>query len=240
MLVQNVAMPDVPQPDSANWVPPSQSEYKVLNTDTSMDLLWRWGQDSIVMIEPKIGGQVIESNAVPDIAKRTVIALNGLPIPVYSVVSRTYWKNAGGWTIAPGDNYECDTSYTIGVSTTDTSSWSAEVGAKDGGFEAKISESFSHSVTLSDSKTIEYKNVVNGDPKLYTNFTLWLPVLEIVVLDDKGAPLVTRHEDRTALLRSRMPFLADQQAGIVLLSTVWTMPLNHPTESKGLFANLND
>ena len=237
MLDSEIPMPAVPLPETASSILPSQSEYLVTKVDTSMPLLWHWGEiDTKIMIEPRIGGRVRNDGQDPPPGMNEVVAMNGLPIPSYSVVSRTYWKNAGGITIAPNDKREYDTSYTHGVSTTDTTSWSAALSVQDGGFEAKLSESFSQSITVNSSETKEWKDTIVGDPNRYTNFNLWIPVVELVVLDNYGLLVVTRHEDRTAILGiPEIPF-ARQEAGIILLSTIWTMPIDHPFESKKWFS----
>jgi hypothetical protein len=113
---------------------------------------------------------------------------NGTPIE-YTLTMRHFWRQVPHTFthILPGGQFHKTYTTSHGISTTDSHSISAEMGVEAGGLGAKISATFSHSVTVSDEKA-EQTQFSAGAPKDgHTRvWVLWQLIDEIVALDPAG------------------------------------------------------
>ena len=114
---------------------------------------------------------------------------DGKPPIDYTLTMRHFWRMVPNTFthIQPGGGF--DKLYTVshGISTTDAHSISAELGVSVEGLSAKISATFSHSVTVS-KESVEQTHFSVGSPEVgYERvWVLWQLVREIVALDPAG------------------------------------------------------
>ena len=112
------------------------------------------------------------------------------PARQYTLTLRRYWRQVPGTytLVLPGGAFKKTFTTSHGISTTDSQSLSAELGVEGGGLSAKISATFSHSVTVSDA-TQESSEFSAGEPPPNSQrvWIIWQLVEEIVALDSNGA-----------------------------------------------------
>jgi hypothetical protein len=113
---------------------------------------------------------------------------------------RQYWRQvpATYTHVFPGDGYTKSYSVSHGVSTTDSQTLSAELGIAVEGLSAKLSTSFSHSVTVTDETTEQTSYTVGAPATGIRVWVLWQLIQEIVALDPSGnvLPRVVKDHDR--------------------------------------------
>jgi hypothetical protein len=118
---------------------------------------------------------------------------DGGPPANYVLVMRSYWSLVSNTytQIYPGGSFTKEYSTTVGISTTDAQTISAEMGFEAEGLGAKLSAEFSHSVTTSSSQT-ETTTYNVGAPAdgLIRVWMLWQLVDEIVALDPNTGNVV--------------------------------------------------
>lgn len=97
----------------------------------------------------------IESNGDSNPKLVTYWAGSSKP-PAYTVECHSYWRVIPGTTyiLHSGDTFKRACSVTHGISTTDSTEISVEVGAEGGGFSASLAASFGHSVTVTTEETV--------------------------------------------------------------------------------------
>ena len=112
----------------------------------------------------------------------------GAPID-YTLTLRQYWRMVPNTFthINPGGGFKKNYTVTHGISTTDSHTISAELGCEAKGLSAKISASFTHSVTVSDEKAeqTEFSAGAPADGQVRV-WVLWQLIDEIVALDPNG------------------------------------------------------
>lgn len=107
----------------------------------------------------------------------------------YTLTMRRFWRLVPNTFthVQPGGGFKKSYTVTHGISTTDSQTISAEMGCEADGLSAKISASFSHSVTVSDEK-VEQTEFSAGPPDdgFVRVWALWQLIDEIVALDPAG------------------------------------------------------
>lgn len=186
-LIDSGALPTIPPINSLDTRLPQQSDRKVVkaapgerfkiwaNSDNSSKETW---VDDIPNPNPGNPGQSVLLNYWD----------NG-PAAQYTLTLRQYWQQVdGSYTQLPEGNSQTITvTHTSGISQTDAETLSAEVGASGGGLSAKLTATFSHSVTTSSedttSKQIAVEAPAAGKIRVWV---AWQLVDEIVALDAGG------------------------------------------------------
>ena len=109
--------------------------------------------------------------------------------PQYTVTLKEYWRLVPGtYThVMQGGGYTESYSVTDGISTTDSQSLSAELGVDVDGLSAKITATFSRSVTTSSDRSYTRSYNVGNPPDGMTRvWMLWQLVHDIDMLDSNG------------------------------------------------------
>lgn len=120
--------------------------------------------------------------------------------PQYTLTLRHFWQKVdGSYTrVNPGATFTQSVTQTSGISTTDESSLAAELSVGTDGLSAKITATFSHSVTVSQETSITKTYTVGApDPGLVRAWALYQLMDEIVALDASGnvIPVDAGHGD---------------------------------------------
>lgn len=101
--------------------------------------------------------------------------------PPYHIVRRGYWKLISQEVIQPGGHSTIDKAYSTGSSTTDTQTFSAELGAEGGGVSVKLSVGFSKSITIDENTTVTTGSGWENPYKYAVQFANWQRVQEFSI-----------------------------------------------------------
>jgi hypothetical protein len=175
-LLLGIPVPPIPKPANADDTPDSPSASIIVATnDATKLLLWYNSKHS------SDEGWVDSTHEIGP-------WYSGLP-PNYQLQYRRYWQLLDYQRMGGGVSFDKTVSVTNGVSTTDAVSMSAELGIVEDGLSAKLSTTFSHSVTVSESQTVSYTWQATGAPGKITVFILWQLCEEFIAVDESGNEL---------------------------------------------------
>lgn len=181
-------LPDVPIIASLNWAPPAESDRIVLEVSNERLLIWansdNSGTEEFVFDQPQQDpGPLVTTGYL-------VNYWDGQPEPAYTLTHRQFWRLVHYTNLPEGNSQSIKYSQTTGISETDSESLSAEMGASAGGLSAKISATFSHSITTSNEDTQENTiNVAAPDKGMIRVWLAWQLCDEIVALMPDGSTL---------------------------------------------------
>jgi hypothetical protein len=104
--------------------------------------------------------------------------------PDYMLARRRWWRKIAQRVVDPGTGFSVEYTTTHGISTTDTSQLSAEVGVEVEGVGVTIQAGFSNSITTSTETTVTNTYPYTGPADATTVWALWQLMEELVALDD--------------------------------------------------------
>ena len=102
---------------------------------------------------------------------------------------RLYWVNEYSEAITGPQSYDKTVKVATGQSTTDTTQLSAEVGVKIGDISAKLSETTTHSVTITNQTEDDETFHLSVPAGKIGVWTLWQLAEAFVIVDQNGNPL---------------------------------------------------
>ena len=166
----NLPTPSVPKPTSPTDLPPETSDTLVVSKNPTTDLYVLGGS-----------GAWCPVSSLPP-------AVTPFPSPVYAQFS-TYWKQIGSAVLTGPQTYTKSVSYTTGMSTTDSTTLSAEFGISYGALSAKLSATIGHSVTTSQQTTITDSYQISVPSGKTSVYVLWQLMGEIIFLGPDMTPI---------------------------------------------------
>lgn len=179
-------LPPFPELTSLNQELPQQTDPVVIGTSSERLYLFANSDNSSKSAwVPDIPGEPGRPPFVPILLSYW----DGKPPIDYTLTLRQFWRQVPStYTHVPqGGGFEKTYTTLHGVSTTDTQTISAELGVEAGGLSAKLSATFSHSVTVTDEKTEETKFTVGSpEPGFERVWVMWQLIDEVVALDPAG------------------------------------------------------
>lgn len=183
-LVANGQLPPIPDLTSLNDAPPAESDHIVLGTTDARLQIWANSDNS------GAGAWAPDSpNPWAQVGPALLNYWDGGGPAQYTLTMRQYWRQVdGSYTRLPeGNSMSISVTKTYGISTTDSQTLSAELGVEGGGLSAKVTATFSHSVTTTQ-ETSETKEVIVQPPAagMIRVWLAWQLVNEIVALDASG------------------------------------------------------
>lgn len=179
--------PTIPVPSSFLDLPPVDGPRAVISTSPTKFMLW-WDfdhADTQLWIPPPPPGQ----QPIPG-TRGGINYYYGPPIPDYTLTHRQYWHMLDhqliGAGASPPGGYTRHEVVTEGMSSTETTTLSGELGVDVKGLQAKLSKTLDSSITISTETTVEKTWIANGSETQDTVWILWQLVDEIVGLKPDG------------------------------------------------------
>lgn len=173
-------LPPIPLPTGPDDLPPAVSPSIVVSTNDIPLFIYFWGDEG-----PDHGSYfaVTTANTPP-------LSLSpSFPSPSRIAYNR-YWLNAGNYIIVGPQTFSQSITTTEGMSVTDSTTLSAEVGVAVGDLSAKLSATTSHSVTISNDQSQTQTYTLPETPAGKTCvYTLWQLVDEFILVDGNNNPI---------------------------------------------------
>ena len=178
------SLPQLPIIESILWKAPSQTT--PVDQATSNDRLKLYANADSHDWQEYVPDQVASDSSIPGVL---VNYWDGQPPAAYTLTLRSYWQLIPSTytQVSSGGGFEKEYTTTVGISNTESSTLSAELGVEVEGLSAKISASFTSSVTTTSETQETTKYTVGSPEKGYTRvWMLWQLVDELVALDPQG------------------------------------------------------
>jgi hypothetical protein len=175
-------LPVIPKPTGLGDRPSDSPRIVVSTTKEKLNVLWDCDDNSsqFYVIDPDPSNSVVSNNAQPS---SVMIEWWG-GRPDYTLTMRRYWTIADWTQVVYADTYTKSLTETYGVSTTETTSLSAEIGVEFEGLSAKMTQTFETSTTISsESTTTEEWQFKNEEKGSIAYAILWQLVEEFAALD---------------------------------------------------------
>ncbi|MDO3382383.1 hypothetical protein [Gilvimarinus algae] len=170
--------PPVPKPANQDEFPPNTSTSVLVSTSDSNFFIYFWGDDG------EDHGSYAPANQD---------TYTDPQFPLQSKIQyKRYWLNTGSYKIIGKQQFSKSIATTQGMSTTDTQTFSAELGVAVNGLSAKLSESTSTSITISEQKTVTETYSFEVPEGKVCVYTLWQLIEEFALTDQAGNEIVWR------------------------------------------------
>jgi hypothetical protein len=184
--------PPVPPIPTLNSKPPMESDRIVLGTSTDRISIWANSDhsslESWAFDTPGTSPQ-FRSRSYSSWTAGLLSYWDGNPAADYTLTHRQFWRQVNGsyTRLPPGNSQEVTYTKTVGISETDSETISAEMGVDTGSLSAKLSATFSHSVTTSaEQSETKKESVAAPDKGMIRVWMAWQLCDEIVALDRNG------------------------------------------------------
>jgi hypothetical protein len=173
-------LPTIPIPASPGDLPPDVSPPIVIGTtEEQLMYYWDWDHGNVqIWIPGPPAPQQIPGHGMTD-------SFYG-PFPTYTLTHRRYWTQVDYQQVSGAGHYTRSETTTEGMSSTESSSISAELGVGVDGLSAKLSATFEQSITVSQESTVTNSWAVTGTAGQTTIWILWQLIDEFVALDANG------------------------------------------------------
>lgn len=167
--------PAVPQPDGPNWIAPARSDTEVVST------VGFWPMSA--------AGNVPHVSALNGVVHPEVLPGNKMspafPSPVDFRLS-CYWQNVAAFTIQGPQKFDHAVTTTVGMSETEQTSLSAEIGVSTPHLSAKLTETVSQSVTIGAEHSVTNTYSIDPGANQTAVWVLWQLVQVFEFLDQSG------------------------------------------------------
>ncbi len=170
--ITNIPTPAIPRTNSPLEIPPSTSEELIVS------------KNKVENPSVSIDGSYIPINDLKNIGPVTP----AFPNEIYLQFS-TYWKQIGAAAITGDQDYSKSVTFTSGMSKTDSTSISAQLGVNVQGLSASISKTVGHSITINSETTITDMYDIKVSKDKTTVYILWQLVQKYVFVDAKGTTI---------------------------------------------------
>ena len=197
----NLPTPAIPKPTSPTDLPPESSATLVVSVNPTSDLYVLGGS-----------GAWYPVSSLPS-------AVTPFPSPVYAQFS-TYWKQIGSAVITGPQTYTKSVAYTTGMSTTDSTTLSAEFGISYGALSAKLSATIGHSVTTSQQTTVTDSYQISVQAGTTSVYVLWQLMGEIIFLGPDMTPI--EWSFKTSIGIGQISFTFPNSGRISQINTVYS------------------
>lgn len=171
-------LPPVPKPQNRDDLPPQTSE-KILVASNPNEKLYIYAPNRQQYITVEALKRYVDDH--PDVPN--VIA----PLlPTYTLAYKRYWNRIDFQKIPGPQTFEYTKETTEGMSQTDEDTFSAELGVSVSGLSGKLSETFSHSITVSTSTSVRHTYHIEVPAGKEGLWILWQLIEEVVAVDASG------------------------------------------------------
>lgn len=182
-FMENIDLPEMPQITNVNYSPPEQSDPEIImRSNRRLNYLASADNRSLT-------AYVADRPGVLGVGcKAKLRNFWGDVVPSnYHLVLRQYWKLLTYKSMGHGDTDSWEKTHSTGISIKDTQEITATLGAEGEGLSTSISETFSHSVEVSQTNSVTDNYKVDGPEKGHVKiWILWQLMKEIVALDENG------------------------------------------------------
>jgi hypothetical protein len=177
-LESDSSYPPIPKPRSKDEFPPQKSSEVIVNTNNIDLFVYCWGNKGFYhgaympLFYPSIKGPVYTTYPL---------------FPLAKIAYKRYWLNTGSHTLIGPQNFSKAFTTTVGMSNTNSTTLSAELGVEVKGLSAKLSKSTTTSITISEEKSITETYSIEVEKRKICVYTLWqlIEVFVLVDVDDK-------------------------------------------------------
>lgn len=138
----------------------------------------------------------------------------------------TYWKQVGLAVLVGPQTYTHTVSFEKGMSSTDSTTLSAELGVSLPHLSAKISSTTSHSVTTSEATTITDSYELKIEAGKTTVYVLWQLMVKLLFLDKDLTPVVWNGDLN---IGKKIPLTFPNEKRISMFNTVFSDPTTFKT-----------
>lgn len=196
MAIAESKLPPMPHIQSLDWRPPQQT-VPVATPGGDLSLRLKIFADSDIHEWQE---WMIDTEH-PDASQTSVMSYwDGKGCAKYTATPRSYWVAVpNSYTnITPGGTYTKEYATSVGIETTDSTTLAAELGIDIKGLSAKLTATFQHSVTTSETRSETTSYSVGGPLEGFTRvWMLWQLFDELAALDENGQVISNpqRHAD---------------------------------------------
>ena len=177
-LEPDLIYPPIPKPRSKDEFPPEKSSEVLVNANNVDLFVYYWGDKGY--------NHGAYAPVVWTTSKGSVNATNPA-FPRAKIAYKRYWQNTGSHTLIGPQNFSKEFSTTVGMSNTNSTTLSAELGVELKGLSTKLSKSTTTSITISEEKKITETYSIEVAKRKICIYTLWqlIEVFVLVDVDDK-------------------------------------------------------
>jgi hypothetical protein len=176
--IASMNAPAIPQPDGPNWIAPAQSPIEIVSTQQ----FWPSPNPSNVPHVRALGGVVN-----PEVDPGNLMS-PPFPTPVGFRMS-CYWQNVAAFTIQGPQKFDHAVTTTVGMSETEQTSLSAEIGVSTPHLSAKLTETVSQSVTIGTEHSVTNTYSIDPGTNQTAVWVLWQLVQVFEFIDETGQPI---------------------------------------------------
>ena len=165
-------LPPIPKPQNADDMPPQTSEKILVATNPNERLYLRYddSNDYVSVKDLQEAVKVFNGNISPS-------------LPEYTLAYKRYWQMADFQRIEGPQTFDYSASTTEGMSETDSQTFSAELGVSVQGLSAKLSATFSRSITVSSESSVTHSYRIEVPAGKVGVWLLWQLIDEVVAVD---------------------------------------------------------
>jgi len=200
--------PPIPEPTSPTNFPPEVSEKLVVSTDPISTAQFLFAGSHWIPAWPHLPSGL--SDPVP-------------ALPSYIALQfSTYWRQRCAAVVAGPQTYGKDVQYLTGMSTTNSTTISAELGVAVSGLSAKLTATTGHSVTIESQTSITDRYSIPVPSDVVTVYVLWELMEQFLFVDADGDPISYNGTVKFAV--TRLPLTFPNTPVVNNTNTVYSVP----------------
>jgi hypothetical protein len=168
--------PPVPKPENKDDFPPQKSSEMLVSTHDIAPFIYFWGDKG-----------ESQGNYVPAVSNEYFTTP---PFPVPSkILYKRYWLNTGSYKLVGPQHFSKALTTKQGMSQTESSTMSAEIGVELKGLSAKLSETLTTSITITEERSVTETYDFEVKAGTTVVYTLWQLIEEFALVDSANYPI---------------------------------------------------
>jgi hypothetical protein len=177
LMLDETALPDIPQPEDENHLPPEKSSALLVNTHDITPFIYVWGD---------------KGEARGAFVPAVLPYGTNPPFPISQIRYHRYWLRNNTYVIKGPQHFSKSINYTHGMSNTNRTTLSCELGVELKGLSAKLSKTIENEITISEQESVTDTFEFDAERGEIVVYTLWQLIDEFALTDDQGNPVEWR------------------------------------------------